>query len=162
MHNLQYKLEESAIISGIPSLNMDGIFHITERKDGVICKFNGCWNKEDAMAFSLSFQECIKKNYQYKKWGLVKDISDWRQISDDAIIVLEDLISWSEEHGQVANAYIYQEELSFEVFSSMCAKELLSKIHYKKFNGFESGIVWLKKLGFNLTSEQTKFHKVIT
>jgi hypothetical protein len=155
MHNVQFKHQERPVISDTPSLDMDGVFHIIERKGGLVCKFYGCWNKENAIAFSLSFKECITKNYQFKKWGLVKDIGDWRQVSDEAVEVLEELISWAEEHGQVANAYIYEGELSFEVFSSMCAKELLSKVHYKKFNEIETGLVWLKNLGFNLINVHT-------
>jgi len=158
MSNLQYKLEDKAIFSDVPSLDMDGVFHIIERKGGVVCKFSGCWCKEKAMAFSSSFKECIKKNYQFKKWGVINDIDDWRQVSDEAIEILEDLISWAEEHGQMANVYICKGDRDFDIFSIMYAKESTSKIHYRTSPSFDSGIVWLNRLGLNLMSEQVLIH----
>lgn len=161
MHNLQYNLEESpTFVEGpslveSPSLEMDGVFNITERKEGVVCKLYGCWREEEATAFVLAFKASIRNNYQFSKWSLVQDIAGWEMVSDEAIEILSELIAWSEEHGQVANAYICTGERDFAIFSSMYAQECISKIHYRNFRGIESGIVWLKNLGFNLMSDQS-------
>lgn len=156
MHNLQYKFEEESptFVDG-SSLEMEGIFDITERKEGVVCKLYGCWREEEARAFASSFKASIRNNYQFTKWSLVQDISGWEMVSDEAIEILSELIAWSEEHGEVANAYICTGERDFAVFSSMYAQECISKIHYRNFRVIESGMVWLKNLGFNLMSEQS-------
>ena len=151
MFNLQNQMDNSH--EATTSLEIDGVYRITKRKDGVVCKFYGSWNKENALAYSSAFKHCIENHYMDSQWSEVLDIAEWQFVSDDAIKILEELVSWAESNGQVANAYIYEGERCFDVFSTLAAKEYLSKIHYRKFPAIENSMLWLKKIGFNLANE---------
>jgi len=126
-----------------------GEYDIQLSNNVLYVRAEGGWNLQTAEAFAKDYKE-ISTPVTSEKWAVFNDFRAWELAPPDTNPVIQNLIQWIFDHGQMASVYLTAPS-SVKIFqwTEMLAGSTIPKgYQFLRTERFDDAVNWLESLNY--------------
>jgi hypothetical protein len=127
-----------------------GDFRLTINGQILVAYVRGSWNEEAAQAYSDEYQRQASR--LGSRWGHLVFLDEWSLGIPEIVPVIQQLVSWSIEHGLTRAAHVYSPSMLKRLQLEEMIHDGGAFIH-KGFASVDDAVGWLQQEGYSLESE---------
>jgi hypothetical protein len=120
-----------------------GDFSLQAEGDLLVISACGAWNLETSKAYSLACKSKVKRHFAARAFYTLICTYDWLP-THDSLETLRDTTRWAIEHGMLAQAYCFSNQLEAELLSAHINSLEQDRVLRRSFTYEGAARQWLK------------------